>query len=70
MTGLKLHKRTMLVQRARADLGMYLCTFQKEHDLTDVELAQILTRQLESVLKYVLRAERHPGDPERKADEE
>ena len=69
MTGLKLHERTMTVQRASAELGMWLCDLQERHDLTSTEVAVILAGQQQSVLKYVLRAERHPEDPDRKADE-
>lgn len=68
--GLRLHPRTMQVQRADAALGMTLAKFQGEHDLTNIEMARILSGQLDSVLKYALRAERHPDDPDRKADEE
>lgn len=69
-TGLRLHRRTMQVQQAEADLGMTLVRFQGEHDLTDIEMARALTGQLERLLKYALRRERHPDDPDRKADEE
>ena len=68
--GLRLHARTMQVQAAEADLGMTLARFQREHELTDVEMARALTGQLDRVLKYVLRRERHPDDPDAKADEE
>jgi hypothetical protein len=67
--GLRLHKRTMPVQSASADFRLSLIKFQQEHDLTDVEVAQMLTETLQSVLKYVLQRERHPDDPDRKADE-
>lgn len=68
--GLRLHRRTMQVQQAEAELGVTLARFQREHDLTDVEMARALTGQLDRVLKYVLRRERHPDNPDRKADEE
>jgi hypothetical protein len=60
----------MLVQGADADLGLMLVKFQREHDLTSAEMATILAGQLHSALRYVLRAERHPDDPSRRADEE
>lgn len=68
--GPRLHSRTMQVERASAELAMMLVTFQGEHDLTNIEMAQILSGRLGSVLKYALRAERHPGNPDAKADEE
>ena len=68
--GLRLHPRTMQVQRSEAELGTTLAAFQYEHDLTDAEMARALAAQLDRVLKYVLRRERHPDDPDRKADEE
>lgn len=70
MTGLRLHPRTMPVQAASAELGMTLARFQQEHDLTDNEMLVILATQQGRLLKYRLRAERHPDDPDRKADEE
>ena len=70
MTGLKLHARTMLVQRASAELHTLILEFQERAGLTDIEMAVVLTERQQSVLKYALRAERHPDDPERKADEE
>jgi hypothetical protein len=59
----------MQVQGAEAALGMTLAAFQREHDLTDVEMAKALAGQVDRVLKYVLRRERHPDDPDQKADE-
>ena len=37
-------------------------------DLTDVEVLQVLNTYQASVLKFMLRAERHPDDPDRPAD--
>ena len=68
--GLRLHPRTMTVQHASNELHGYLLQLMDTHDLTWAELAVILTERQQSALKYVLRAERHPDDPERKADEE
>jgi hypothetical protein len=66
----KLHARTMHVQRARADLQLMLIKFQDERDLTDVEMLGILAHWQERIITTMLRAERHPDDPDRKADEE
>jgi len=68
--GLRLHARTMTVHRAEGELGMMLVELQQRHDLTDIEMIVIMTAQLQSLAKYPLRAERHPDDPSRKADEQ
>lgn len=60
----------MKVQKAETDLSMKLLKFQQKHDLTDIEMLQILTQRQQTLLKYMLRAERHPDDPEKRADEE
>ena len=67
--GLRLHSRTMQVQGAEANIRLKLIEFQQEYGLTDIEMLQILHLAQLSILKYMLRAERHPNDPERKADE-
>jgi len=68
--GLRLHARTMPVQRAHAELGMMISKWWGEQDgLTPAELVGILLQETASIHKYVLRAERHPDDPGRKADE-
>ena len=43
---------------------------QREHGLTDVEMLQAVTSWQGTVFKYMLRAERHPGDPDKAGDEE
>jgi hypothetical protein len=67
--GLRLHPRTMPVQSARAQLAGILIEWQTEHGLTNIEACTVLAEELRSLLKYPLRAERHPDDPDRKADE-
>jgi len=69
MTGLRLHPRTMPVQRAGAELGMFLARWAESNNLTAIEVCVLLTEQLQGWLKYPLRAERHPGNPDQKADE-
>jgi len=69
--GLRLHPRTMMVQRAEAEFRVCVLEFLDSHDgLTDVELAGIMLLAPAIPIKYALRAERHPDDPSRKADEE
>lgn len=67
--GLRLHRRTMPVQAAAAELKILHIKFQAEHDLTDIEMTGILIYAAADVNKYALRQERHPDDPDRKADE-
>jgi hypothetical protein len=67
---MKLHPRTMAVAQASADIGMTLIALQREHGLTDIEMMQALTAWQERKLKYMLRAERHPDDPDRPAEQE
>lgn len=67
--GLRLHDRTRHVQRAEYDIRGKLLDLQEEHDLTDIEMLQVLNSAEGVVLKYMLRRERHPDDPEKKADE-
>lgn len=66
---MKLHARTMHVSRARNEIGLALIRLQQEHDLTDIEMLQAINEAQASILKYMLRAERHPTDPEAKGDE-
>lgn len=68
--GLRLHPRTRLVASAEADFRTVVLTWLEAHDdLTDIEQAQIMLLAPAIPLKFALRAERHPDDPARKADE-
>jgi hypothetical protein len=67
--GLRLHQRTMTVQRAEGAVHGYLLAAMEEYDLTWTETAVILTSLAQNALKYALREERHPGNPDKKADE-
>jgi hypothetical protein len=64
-----LHPRTLPVQGAGAAIRTELDRLQREHDLTDVEMHRILLHYMDGVAKGWLQAERHPDDPDRKADE-
>lgn len=66
---MKLHPRTLPVQGAEAEIRLALIRLQQERDLTDVEMLQAVGVWQASVLKYMLRAERHPEDPDRPADQ-
>ena len=67
--GLRLHPRTMAVQSASAQIHGDLLEVQQERGLTDAEMMTILAENVQRWAKFQLRAERHPDDPERKADE-
>ena len=70
MAGLRLHPRTMPVQKAEAAIKMAIFTLQREWGLTDIEMLRVLLESSQGITRYMLRAERHPDDPEAKADEE
>lgn len=67
--GLRLHPRTMPVNTAGAEFNDWLTRFWEAKELTTVELLWILNDAQQRVITYALRAERHPGDPDKKADE-
>lgn len=67
---MRLHKRTLLVQRARGEFTDLCTEFLRGHDLTWGEWTSILADQLTQQAMYQIRDERHPDDPERKGDEE
>lgn len=66
---MKLHKRTMKVQGAEVEIGSALWNLQQEHGLTYAEMTKVLLGHLDRIATYQLREERHPGRPDRKADE-
>ncbi len=64
---MKLHPRFFVVKEAKAkfdDACMNLL-----NDLTYVEALQVLNEAQAAMLKYCLRKERHPDEPEKKGDE-
>ena len=67
---MRLHSRTMLVKSAEVELSQFLLQWAERNGLTWCEMARALTEQIQMCLKYMLRAERHPEDPNKKADEE
>jgi hypothetical protein len=66
---MRLHDRTLPVQAAGAELFGVLEDFQSVHDLTDVEMLRLLHEHGHLLTKRLLRAERHPRQPGKKADE-
>ena len=68
---MRLHPRVMLCQKHRADFLGMLLDFLKDRDISYVELLIVINEvTANNVLKYMLREERHPDDPEKRAGEE
>ncbi len=67
--GVKLHPRTLMMKRAEIELEDFLLRWAGRHDLTWCEIARALTERTQRCLTLILRTERHPGDPNKKADE-
>lgn len=65
---MRLHPRTQIVAMAENELNEEINAIAVRHDLSSVELLQILAARTQSELRYMLRAERHPSDPTKKAD--
>lgn len=69
MPGLRLHARTMTVQRAGNALHEATLKLIDDYDLSWIELGMILGERQHAALTYALRQERHPRNPGKKADE-
>lgn len=68
---MKLHERTMIMQKHSADFNWVMIEFIKDRDISYTELLILLNEYARnSILKYLLRQERHPDNPNKKADEE
>jgi len=65
----RLHPRHTQVARAKCDIQDAVAVAWKSHDLTVGELVSVLVSIASEHTKFVLRAERHPDDPNKKADE-
>ena len=68
-TAMKLHPRLFIVQQAENRLSGHLLDVCKEFHLTDGEVVKILASRLLAESKYIIRGERHPGQPDKKGDE-
>jgi len=67
---MRLHPRTNPVDKARNELELWVINWAERHDLTFAEIRTSLTRVLGTFALHALRQERHPEEPDRKADEE
>ena len=65
---MKIHPRTMVVQKADTEINRAINEIWKKYDLTNNEILMILTGSQQSLLKWALRRERH-GDEDKGADE-
>lgn len=59
MTMPKRHEREKITHKAGAKIELALLELQDEHDLTDVEMLQMINSWTQTKLKYMLRFERH-----------
>lgn len=62
-----LHPRTLEVQRAEAKMGLALIKIAVKFELTFAETVGVLSRLIETQVRYMIREERHgdqktPGD--------
>lgn len=62
------HPRATPVAEASAEIHVTLNRLQREHGLTTVEMLQAVSTWQVTCLRYMLRAERHPGNPGEPAD--
>jgi hypothetical protein len=65
----RIHPRTPVVEKAELEIGEAVREVVKRHELTFIELQQILATTQLKWLKYALRHERHPDDPDKGGDE-
>lgn len=67
---MKRHPRSTEVTKASLYISEAISFAIGKYDLTYLELISILSSEISSTVKYALRAERHPDDPDKGADEE
>lgn len=68
---MRLHERVMPYQKARLDFAVMVVEFCDKHrDLTYLELLSVMNESVATQLKYAIREERHPDDPEKRGGEE
>jgi hypothetical protein len=67
---MRMSKRAQRVGIAQAEIGVALNSLQREHDLTTTEMLQAVVSWEGTALKFMLRRERHPDQPDLPADAE
>lgn len=65
---MKVHNRTMLIQRLQSEFAIIWLEFTEKHEITFGEGVHILGSLLQDVARYMIRFERH-GNYEKKGDE-
>jgi hypothetical protein len=63
-------ERARKVSVAQAEIAVKLNELQREGGLTSIEMLQAVASWQSTALKYMLRYERHPEDPDTPADAE
>lgn len=66
---LRMHERTQNVTGALSEMSIACSEIAAKRDLTTAEWVHCLAQLPAQTTKYLLREERHPNDPEKKADE-
>lgn len=69
---MKLHERVMPVAKIRNEIDKAVLDIisSKHPDLTYLELIAILNELQATYIKYAIRQERHPEDPDKRGGEE
>lgn len=62
------HPRSVPVQNAELQITASINLIARKYDLTSVELLKILNGESALTLKYMLREERHPDNPDKPAE--
>lgn len=66
---MRIHPRTKTVNKARGELTEFLCDLEQRHELTIGEVLSLLGEEVMHFARFQVRADRHPHDPDKKADE-
>lgn len=66
---MRLHERTLLVQKASLEFSELTLDLIERHGLTYGEIVGLLADQLGRMAKMMRREERHPDDPDKRGDE-
>jgi hypothetical protein len=66
---MKLHPRYFIVNKASLEIRSKVMEIMSEHQLTSAEVIRIMLEAAADWMKYVVRAERHPDNMEKGADE-
>jgi hypothetical protein len=62
---MKIHPRVSIVAKARSELAIALLNIVENNDLTYGEIHSIINDEQSSWIKYQIREERHPNNPDK-----